>query len=140
MDNLALYVAEIDDFKSERREVLQNQGAAIPFSKGFWLLCQLAGAINPDDLDNMDEKKPFSKTALSNLMGRQLTDQEFQYYLDQKKLAEQKYHQPNQQNYQPLYSTNNPSFYKAPNQHQFFYKKPSDNTNHEILNTPKYNH
>lgn len=111
MDNLAPLAAEIDDFRSERREVLENQGAGLPFSKGFWLCCQLAGAID-EDLDNMDEPKAFSQSKLSNLLGRQLTAQEYQYYLEQKRIAEQTQAQqtgPYQTPSYPQYPGNSPN-------------------------------
>lgn len=74
------FVSEIDDFISERKEVLDKQGPAFPFTRGFWLLCQLCAPINPDDLDALDEEKPFSKKTLDNLMGRKLTPQEYSHY------------------------------------------------------------
>lgn len=74
--------AELDDFKSERAEVLKKQGAAFPFSRGLWLLCQLVAAINPDDLDALDEKVPFSRHTMNNLMGRELSPQEYTWYFN----------------------------------------------------------
>lgn len=82
VDEEALYTAEIDDFVSEQKEVYNKQGPALPFSKGFWLLCQLVGSINPYDLDGMDETDPFTKGTMNNLMGRQLTQEEYQYYFN----------------------------------------------------------
>ncbi|MDX1900715.1 MAG: hypothetical protein SFW66_01765 [Gammaproteobacteria bacterium] len=76
----AKYCSELDDFKSEQKEVLHDQGPAFPFSKGFWLLCQLVASINPYDLDKMDESMPFTRQTMNNLLGRKLTDQEYQHY------------------------------------------------------------
>ncbi len=74
------YVSEIDDFKQERKEVLKDQGPAFPFTKGFWYLCQLVAAMNPDDLDALDEKYPLSKRTMDEFMGRRITPQEYEKY------------------------------------------------------------
>lgn len=83
IENDAPFTAELDDFISERREVLKDQGPGFPFSKGFWLLSQLVAAINPDDLDALDEDIPFTRGTLSNLMGYEVSQQQFeqQYFL-----------------------------------------------------------
>lgn len=73
------YTAELDDFIAEGKEVAAVQGPAFPFSKGFWLICQLAAAINPIDLDAMDECV-FTKGTLDNILGRKTTMQEYDYY------------------------------------------------------------
>lgn len=95
IDEKAPFVAEIDDFASERQEVVSKQGTGFPFNRGFWVLCQLVAAINPDDLDAMDESVPFAKMTLDNLMGRRLTPEEYRYYFDANPYA---------QNYRYLYS------------------------------------
>lgn len=86
----APFTAELDDFLSERREVQHDQGPTFPFSKGFWLLCSLAGAINPDDLDALDESRPFSKKTMDDLMGRKLSEQEFRKYYENHPLGKTK--------------------------------------------------
>ncbi|MBA3661135.1 MAG: hypothetical protein H0W64_05385 [Gammaproteobacteria bacterium] len=73
-------VAEIDDFVTESAEVLKSHGPKFPFSRGLWLMCQLVAAINPHDLDKLDEPKPFSKFTLDNLMGRVTSAIEYQEY------------------------------------------------------------
>jgi hypothetical protein len=35
---------------------------AIPYSFGFYLVCHLVAALNPTDLDALDESVPFTKT------------------------------------------------------------------------------
>lgn len=82
LEGEADYSAELDDFISERNEVVEKQGSTFPYSKGFWLLSNLVAAINPDDLDALDEDRPFSKKTMDDLMGRKLTDQEFKKYFD----------------------------------------------------------
>lgn len=69
VEEVAPFCSESDDFKDEAAEVLKDQGAALPFSKGFHLVCQLVAAMNPDDLDAMDESIPFTKSTLDNLLG-----------------------------------------------------------------------
>ena len=83
IDDEAKYVAQLDDYRSEAAEVLQKQGPGLPFTRGFWMICQLVAAINPNDLDAMDEKLPFSKHTLSNLMGYPLTPADYSRYWDQ---------------------------------------------------------
>ena len=56
VEEVAPYCSESDDFADEREEVLNDQGMALPFTKGFYLVCQLVAAMNPDDLDAMDER------------------------------------------------------------------------------------
>lgn len=79
-DGSPSYMAEIDDYKGEREEVLHDQGGALPFSKGTHLLCQLVAAINPTDLDALDEGPPLTRMTLANLMGRELSVEEYQHY------------------------------------------------------------
>jgi len=74
------YVSEADDFGDEAQEVLRDQGAALPFSKGFHLICQLVAAMCPDDLDAMDESVPFTKTTLDNLLGVQHNEESYRHY------------------------------------------------------------
>lgn len=78
----APYVAEIDDYASECKEVLQDQGPAFPYSKGLWLICNLVAAVCPADLDAIDESVPFSNFTLGNILGRKLNEQEFKHYFD----------------------------------------------------------
>jgi hypothetical protein len=79
---IAPYCSESDDFADEAREVLKDQGAALPYSKGFHLICQLVAAMNPDDLDAMDESIPFTKFTLDNLLGIVSNDASYQHYFD----------------------------------------------------------
>lgn len=68
-EELIPFCSESDDYADEAREVLKDQGAALPYSKGFHLICQLVAAMNPEDLDAMDESVPFTKATLDNLLG-----------------------------------------------------------------------
>jgi len=81
-EEAAPYCAESDDFGDESREVLGDQGEALPYTRGFWLICQLVAAMNPDDLDAMDESVPFTKQTLDNLLGIQHNEQSYRYYFD----------------------------------------------------------
>jgi hypothetical protein len=49
-EEIAQYCSESDDYDDESREVLGDQGVALPYTRGFWLICQLVAAMNPDDL------------------------------------------------------------------------------------------
>lgn len=81
-EEIAPYCAESDDFGDESREVLGDQGDALPYTRGFWLICQLVAAMNPDDLDAMDESIPFTKATLDNLLGIQHNEESYRYYFD----------------------------------------------------------
>jgi len=81
-EEVAPYCSESDDFRDEAREVLKDQGKALPFSKGFHLICQLVSAMNPDDLDAMDECIPFTKFTLDNLLGYESNAATYQHYFE----------------------------------------------------------
>lgn len=80
VEGLAPYCAEVDDFVTEREEVARSQGPCFPFTRGFWLLCHLVAAINPNDLDQLDELRPLSKHTLDDLLGRVHTAEEYQQF------------------------------------------------------------
>ena len=75
VEERAPYCAELDDYHDEKEEVIADQGIAFPFTKGYWIISQLVAAINPDDLDAIDENLPFTKATLDNLLGRVHTPQ-----------------------------------------------------------------
>jgi len=83
------YCSESDDFKDEAEEVARDQGAALPYTRGFHLVCQLVAAMNPDDLDAMDESVPFTKATLDNLLGIEHNEESYRYYFDQFVRAQQ---------------------------------------------------
>lgn len=74
------YCSESDDFGDESREVLRDQGGALPYTKGFHLICQLVAAMNPDDLDAMDESIPFPKQILDNMLGVEHNEESYRHY------------------------------------------------------------
>lgn len=82
VDGKASYVAEVDDYGDESVEVKGKQGEAFPFTRGLWILCQLVASINPFDLDALDENLPLTCATLSNILGRQLNPNEYQYYFE----------------------------------------------------------
>lgn len=81
-EEISPYCSESDDFRDEADEVLRDQGKALPFSKGFHLICQLVSAMNPHDLDAMDESIPFTKFTLDNLLGIVHNDTSYKHYFD----------------------------------------------------------
>jgi len=81
-EEVAPYCSESDDFRDEANEVLRDQGAALPFSKGFHLIGQLVAAMNPDDLDAMDESVPFTKSVLDNLLGIEHNEETYRHYFN----------------------------------------------------------
>jgi len=82
VEELAPYCSELDDFSDEKTEVEKDQGVGFPYTKGIWLISQLVAAINPDDLDALDENLPFTKSTLDNMLGRKHSPQEYQYYFE----------------------------------------------------------
>ncbi|HSW70740.1 MAG TPA: hypothetical protein VLH77_02030, partial [Gammaproteobacteria bacterium] len=84
VDQDSIRIAEIDDFESERLEVLRKQGPAFPYTYGFYLISATGvAAICPNDLDALDEEIPFSKMTLENMLGMKLTEKEYRNYWDQ---------------------------------------------------------
>jgi len=81
-EEVAPFCSESDDYGDESREVLEDQGEALPYTRGFWLICQLVAAMNPDDLDAMDESVPFTKSTLDNLLGIQHNEASYRYYFE----------------------------------------------------------
>lgn len=81
-EEVAPYCSESDDFQDEMREVIKDQGDALPFSKGFYLIAALVAAMNPNDLDAMDESVPFTKTTLDNLLGITHNVETYRHYFD----------------------------------------------------------
>jgi hypothetical protein len=69
LEEKAKFCAEFDDLEDEKREVLRDQGEALPYTLGFHLVAQLVAAMNPNDLDAMDESVPLSKYSLDAILG-----------------------------------------------------------------------
>ena len=82
VEEKAPFCAELDDYHDEKAEVLHDQGLGFPYTKGYWLISQLIAAINPHDLDAIDEGLPFTKDTLDNMLGRVHSPQEYQYYFE----------------------------------------------------------
>merc|ERR1712224_676511 len=89
-EEIAPYCSESDDFNDEAREVLKDQGVALPYSKGFHLICQIVAAMNPDDLDALDESIPFTKFTLDNLLGIVSNEESYQHYFNKYTEAQSK--------------------------------------------------
>ena len=77
------YVAALQNFRSEQLEVLNDQGPEFPYSYAMWLLCNLTAAMNPNDLDALDQHAPLSKPTLDNLLGQVTTPTEYESYFNQ---------------------------------------------------------
>ena len=82
VEEVVTFCSKFDNFKDEGLEILKDQGVALPYTKGFHLLATLVAAINPDDLDAIDESVPFTKNTLSNLLGIQMEEESYRYYFD----------------------------------------------------------
>ena len=79
-EEIAPYCAKLDDYGDKSREVLGDQGIALPYTSGFWLISQLVAAMNPDDLDAMDKSVPLTKTTLDNLLGIRHNKESYRYH------------------------------------------------------------
>ncbi len=77
------YVAAQQNFLAERTEVLNDQGPEFPYSEAVWDICNLVAAMNPNDLDALDQHAPLTKLTMDNLMGRTLTEIEYRSYFNQ---------------------------------------------------------
>lgn len=95
VDEQGPFISEVDDYHDEKEEISKDQGVAFPFTKGLWLMSLLIGPLSPDVLDALDESNPFSKFTFDFLMGRSLTDEEYQNYWNK---------HPSSRKYQHLYS------------------------------------
>ena len=74
------YVAALQNFDAERLEVLNDQGAWLPYTRSVWLICSLVAALNPNDLDALDQHAPLSKTIIDSFLGRLSTMTEYEGY------------------------------------------------------------
>ncbi len=74
------YVAAVNDYQDEAKEVAQDQGKGFNYTKGLWLLCTLAAAMDPNGLDALNEHEPLTKTTFDELNGRVSTEGEYQNY------------------------------------------------------------
>lgn len=75
IEEKAPFCSEIDDYRDEKAEVMEDQGKGFPYTKGYWIINQLISCINPYDLDAIDENLPFSKATLDDILGRVHTPQ-----------------------------------------------------------------
>lgn len=80
IEEVAPFCAEVDDYNDERDEVMKDQGKAFPYTKGMWLLSNLVAAMNPHDLDALDENVPFTKFTLDGLLGVSTSYADYDYY------------------------------------------------------------
>lgn len=77
------FVAAVPDYEDEKQEVIRNQGAFFAYPKGLWLICNIAAAKNPYDLDALDQHAPLTKLTLEGIFGVQYTDEYYRRYFDQ---------------------------------------------------------
>jgi hypothetical protein len=82
VEEIAPCCSSIDDFESEREEVRRDQGEALPYSWGLYLVSLLVAAMNPHDLDALDESTPLAKSTLDELYGVVYTEQQYRHYFD----------------------------------------------------------
>lgn len=78
-----LYIAAVEDYIDERRQVLQFQGPGFPYTRGLWLLASLTAALDPNGLDAMDQPEPLSKSVFDCLLGRVHSEKEYWDYFSQ---------------------------------------------------------
>ena len=76
------FVAALQNFRSEQLEVLNDQGPEFPYSQAMWLLCCLTAAMNPNDLDALDQHAPLTKPTLDNIIGHVTTAAEYESYFN----------------------------------------------------------
>jgi hypothetical protein len=76
----AEHIAVVNYFDLEKEDILEEQGRIFPYTRGLWLLGILVAAINPHDLGDLGSGHPLSKFTLDNLMGRNITPNEYKKY------------------------------------------------------------
>ena len=77
------FVSALQNFGAEQLEVLNDQGPEFPYSEAVWTLCCLTAALNPNDLDALDQHAPLSKPTLDNLLGHVTTAGDYESYFTQ---------------------------------------------------------
>jgi hypothetical protein len=82
LEEKAAYCSESDDYSDELKEVRKDQGECFPYTKGFYVICELVAALNPNDLDLMDESIPFTKQTFDALQGYISTIEAFLKYFE----------------------------------------------------------
>jgi hypothetical protein len=82
VEKVAPFVAESDDFTTAMNEVRKNQGWALPYNKGLYLIAGLVAAMCPDDLDALDECVPLTKTSHDAILGYSSSDTDYRRYWD----------------------------------------------------------
>lgn len=81
LDGDAQFCAELDDYLSELKEILEKQGKGFKlFSHGFYIMCCLAAALDKTRLDALDETKPFTRKTMNELRGVPYTVKEYLKY------------------------------------------------------------
>lgn len=80
MEQVAPFCSTLDDYASEAKQVLKEQGPHFAYSYGFHILCELVGAIHPDTLDALDESIPLTKVSLDDLSGFISTEDDYRNY------------------------------------------------------------
>ena len=77
------YVAALQNFRPEQLEVLNDMGPEFPYSEAMWMLCNLTAALNPNDLDALDQHAPLSKPTLDSILGNITTAADYESYFNQ---------------------------------------------------------
>jgi len=81
MEEIARFVAAINDYKDEREEVRKIQPNFL-YNRGMWMLCNLVAANNQNDLDAINEFPPLTKPTMESLYGRGMPEEEYRYYFE----------------------------------------------------------
>lgn len=76
------YCSAYDDFADEKNEILRDQGDRLPYTKGFYLVCALVGALFPNTLDALDDSGPIPRKIMSNMFGYEVTPEEYRLYFE----------------------------------------------------------
>lgn len=79
IESISPYTTMFSYFDIDCKNILEKQGPAFPYTKGFWILSQLLAVINRD-LDLIDDRDPLPKGNIDYLLGYKLTSNEYKYY------------------------------------------------------------
>eukprot|EP00052_Salpingoeca_macrocollata_P015827 m.126599 g.126599 ORF g.126599 m.126599 type:complete len:336 (-) comp19820_c0_seq5:37-1044(-) len=78
-DGSPSYLGEVDDYISEKGEVMKNQAGAIPYSHGLWLVSHLIGAVD-QSVDAIDGDRPLTRRDLEHIFGYKMSRVDYAQY------------------------------------------------------------
>jgi hypothetical protein len=81
MEEVSENVAALADYTEEKGEIVKHQGKQMGdwYSRGVWVLCNVAAAVNRD-LAALTKHVPYTKHTLNNLFGKRSPEEYVKYF------------------------------------------------------------